>query len=77
MNPSEQHGLASSLAIVLFLLLLYGLAGELDCASEAGVRAARPQPCERGCVPPQGPDASRASAWGACTTSALERGSAS
>jgi hypothetical protein len=34
MNSVDRQTLASSVAVVLYLLLVYGLVGQLDCASE-------------------------------------------
>ena len=36
MNSVDRQTTASSVAVIFFLLLIYGIVGELDCASEQG-----------------------------------------
>lgn len=40
MNSIDRQTLASSVAVALYLLLVYGLVGELDCASEQRTESA-------------------------------------
>ena len=41
MNSIDRQSLANTFAVLLFLLLVYGLAGDMDCASERRMEQAR------------------------------------
>jgi hypothetical protein len=41
MNSVDHQSLANTFAVLLFLLLVYGLAGDMDCASERRMEQAR------------------------------------
>ena len=50
MNSTDRQTLASSVAVVLYLLLVYGLIAELDCASEQRTEGAhKPVPARLLC----------------------------
>jgi len=52
MNSIDRQTLASSVAVVLYLLLVYGLVGQLDCASEQRIEEAhKPLPSRLLCEP--------------------------
>ena len=42
MNSVDRQSLANTFAVLLFLLLVYALAGDMDCASDRRVEQARP-----------------------------------
>lgn len=60
MNSVDRQTMASSVAVIFFLLLIDGIVGELDCASEQGIeRADKPGPSRLLCEPASnqaGPD---------------------
>lgn len=50
MNSVDRQSLANTFAVLLFLLLVYALAGDLDCASERRMEQARqPASSQRKC----------------------------
>jgi hypothetical protein len=50
MNSIDRHSLANTFAVLMFLLLVYGLAGDMDCGSERRMEPARqPASLQRTC----------------------------
>lgn len=50
MNSVDRQSLANTFAVLLFLLLVYALAGDMDCASERRMKQARqPASSQRKC----------------------------
>lgn len=50
MNSVDRQSLANTFAVLLFLLLVYAMAGDMDCSSERQVEQARqPASSQRKC----------------------------